>query len=107
MDRAYQKVREELNAKIAAAKRSGAPRADVEKLQDESERVSRENARRVDAYLAKSRFVGQVGAFEGAAYAAEGLYRPALDCIMFTKGSKPFCKVCQQAIVRVIEHYGE
>jgi len=107
MDRAYQKVREELNAKIAAAKRAGAPRADVEKLQDESERLSKEHAGRVDAYLAKSRFVGQVGAFEGAGYAAEGLYRPALDCIMFTKGSKPFCRVCQQALVRVIEHYGE
>ncbi len=107
MDRAYQKVREELNAKIAAAKRAKAPRGDVEKLQAESERLSAEHAKRVDAYLARSRFVGQVGAFEGAGYAAEGLYRPALDCIMFTKGLKPFCKVCQQAIVRVIEHYGE
>jgi len=106
-DRAYQKVREELNAKIAAAKRAGAPRGEVEKLQDDSERLSLEHAKRVDAYLSRSRFVGQVGAFEGAGYAAEGLYRPALDCIMFTKGTKPFCKVCQQAIVRVIEHYGE
>ncbi len=107
MDRAYQKVREELNGRIAAAKRAGTPRADVEKLQDEAERLSKEHADRVDAYLAKSRFVGEVGAFEGACYASEGLYRPALDCIMFTKGVKPFCKVCQQAIVRVIEHYGE
>ena len=107
MDRTYQKVREQLNSKIAAAKRAGAPRTDVEKMQDESEKLSKEHADRVDAYLAKSRFVGQVGAFEGATYAAEGLYRPALDCIMFTKGSKPFCRVCQQAIVRVIEHYGE
>jgi len=107
MDRAYQKVREQLNSKIAAAKRAGAPRGEVEKMQDESEKLSKEHADRVDAYLAKSRFVGQVGAFEGATYAAEGLYRPALDCIMFTKGSKPFCRVCQQAIVRVIEHYGE
>ena len=30
-----------------------------------------------------------------------------LDCIMFTKGAKPFCKVCQQAVVRVIEHYAD
>lgn len=107
MDRAYQKVREELNAKIAAAKRAGAPRAEVEKLQEESERLSRENAKRVDAYLSSSRFAGQVGAFEGAGYASEGLYRAAIDCIMFTKGVKPFCKACQQAIQRVIEHYGE
>jgi hypothetical protein len=28
-----------------------------------------------------------------------------LDCLMFTKGKKPFCKVCEQAVVRVIKHY--
>ncbi len=107
MDIAYQKVREALNEKIAAAKRAGVPRAEVEKMQDESERLSREHAAKVDAYLAKSRFVGQVGAFEGAGYASTGLYRPMLDCIMFSKGAKPFCKVCQQALLRVIEHYAD
>ncbi len=107
MDLAYQKVREALNDKIAAAKRAGAPRAEVEKMQEESERLSREHAEKVDAYLAKSRFVGQVGAFEGAGYSSTGLYRPMLDCIMFTKGAKPFCKVCQQALLRVIEHFAD
>ncbi len=107
MDLAYQKVREALNDRIAAAKRAGAPRAEVEKMQDESERLSLEHAEKVDAYLAKSRFVGQVGAFEGAGYSSTGLYRPMLDCIMFTKGAKPFCKVCQQALLRVIEHYAD
>ncbi|HLE61217.1 MAG TPA: M64 family metallopeptidase, partial [Thermoanaerobaculaceae bacterium] len=58
-------------------------------------------------YLAKSAFLGQVGALEGAGYASRGFYRPMVDCLMFTKGAKPFCKVCQQAIGRVIEYYGE
>jgi hypothetical protein len=30
-----------------------------------------------------------------------------VDCLMFTKGVKPFCKVCQQAVMRVIDYYGE
>ena len=30
-------------------------------------------------------FSGKVGAFEGAAYEARGLYRPEADCIMFTR----------------------
>lgn len=107
MDIAYQKVREELNGKIAAAKRSGAERAEVEKLQEESDRLSREHAKKVDAYLAGSKFVGKVGAFEGAGYSSTGLYRPMLDCIMFSKGAKPFCRVCRQAIVQVIQFYGE
>ncbi|MCK4364394.1 MAG: peptidase M64, partial [Candidatus Aminicenantes bacterium] len=49
----------------------------------------------------------KVGVFEGAGYSAKGLYRPMLDCLMFTKGKKPFCKVCEQAVIRVIKHYSE
>ena len=106
-DLAYQKVRQELNEKIAVAKRSGAPAAEVAKLQEESERLSREQAGKMDAYLAKSKYVGVVGAFEGAGYSAQGLYRPMLDCLMFSKGDKPLCKVCQSAMERVIAHFGE
>jgi hypothetical protein len=107
MDAAYQKVRQEINDKIARMKREGAPQADIQKVEDESERLSRENAKKVDAYLMKSRFQGKVGAFEGAGYSAKGLYRPMLDCLMFTKGKKPLCRVCEQAVVRVIKHYSE
>ena len=31
------------------------------------------------------KYSGRVGAFEGAAYEARGLYRPEADCIMFTR----------------------
>jgi hypothetical protein len=106
-DRAYQRIRGEVNAKIAKAKREGAPKPEVEKLQEESERLSREHQTKMDAYLAKSAFVGKVGAFEGAGYSAEGLYRPMLDCLMFSKGNKPLCRVCQSAVERVIAWYGE
>jgi hypothetical protein len=30
-----------------------------------------------------------------------------LDCIMFSKGKKPFCKVCEEAIKKVINYYSE
>ena len=29
------------------------------------------------------------------------------DCLMFTKGTKPFCKVCEAAVRRVIAYYSE
>ncbi len=105
MDLAYQKIRTELNDKIAEMKRSGAPDDEVAKTVEESERLSKDHADKVDAYLAQSRFAGKVGAFEGAGYSAQGLYRPMLDCLMFTKGDKPFCKVCKSAVIRVIEFY--
>jgi hypothetical protein len=107
IDIANQKQRRELNDKIAAAMRAGAPQAEVDALKAQAEALSLEHARALDAYLAKSAFVGKVGAFEGAGYSATGLYRPALDCIMFTKGAKPFCAVCERAIQRVIDSYGE
>lgn len=106
-DNAYQKVRREVNEKIARMKRSAAPAAEVAKVEAESERLSKEQADWVDRFLAKSRYAGQVGAFEGAGYAAKGLYRPAVDCLMFTKGTKPLCPVCEAAVRRMIKFYSE
>jgi hypothetical protein len=50
-------------------------------------------------------YAGKVGAFEGAAYQAKGLYRSQTDCIMFTRDEVGFCKVCRRAIERVIDLY--
>lgn len=107
MDHEYQRVRQQINEKIARMKREGAPEEEVEKMEAESERLSKQHADKMDAYLAQSRFNGKVGAFEGAGYSSEGLYRPMLDCIMFSKGAKPYCKVCEQAIIQVIRQYTE
>ena len=107
MDMAYQRIRREINEKIARMKREGGPQAEVEKVEQESELLSREHAEKMDDYLLKSRFRDKVGAFEGAGYSTKGLYRPMLDCIMFSKGKKPFCRVCEQAIIRAIKHYSK
>ena len=49
----------------------------------------------------------KVGAFEGANYEAKGYYRPAADCIMFTRDRVPFCPVCRHGIDRVIDLYAK
>jgi hypothetical protein len=49
---------------------------------------------------------GKVGAFEGAGYVSEGLYRPSLDCIMFSK-IDTFCPVCSHVIIDVIAYYSK
>ncbi len=51
------------------------------------------------------RYRDAVGAFEGAGYAAKGLYRPSVDCKMFSKGNRKFCKVCERAIIEAIRVY--
>jgi hypothetical protein len=55
--------------------------------------------------LSSMAWSGKVGAFEGAAYEAKGLFRPAADCIMFTRDPVGFCPVCRRAISRVIDEY--
>ena len=47
----------------------------------------------------------EVGAFQGANYDAQAFYRPQLDCVMFTRDDVPFCRVCQDALERVIDLY--
>ncbi len=107
MEKVYQQKRRETNEKIAALKRANAPKAEIEALQAQSEEMSRLNGLEVNAFFKKSRFQGKVGAFEGAGYAAKGLFRPMLDCLMFSRGRKPLCKVCEQAVIRTIRYYSE
>ncbi|MBN1464549.1 peptidase M64 [candidate division KSB1 bacterium] len=48
-----------------------------------------------------------VGCFEGGGYASSGIYRPSLNCRMFSKSLVEFCPVCEEAIRRVIDYYIE
>lgn len=107
MEEASQKVRKEANAKVAKLKRENAPAAAIAAAEADVERLSKEAAVKTDAFLASSAFAGKVGAFEGAGYASEGLYRPEIDCLMFSKGNKPLCRVCEAAVIKVIDHYLE
>ncbi len=58
-------------------------------------------------FLGSMKYSGRVGAFEGAAYEARGLYRPEADCIMFTRDPVGFCRVCRRAIGRIIDLYAK
>lgn len=102
MDLELQKIRNEINSKIAKMKREKAPKSEIEKLEEEAEKLSKEHAKKIDEFLSESKYRGKVGAFEGAGYSSRGLFRPMLDCIMFSKGRKPYCKVCERAIMDVI-----
>jgi hypothetical protein len=55
--------------------------------------------------LKSEEFYDKTGAFEGAGYLAKGLYRPEIDCIMFSRNRSEFCKVCTEAINQMIDQY--
>lgn len=107
MDYKWQNLRRELNNKTAELKKNKAPKEDIEKAELNYDLKDKLHADEVDSYLKKSKYAGKVGAFEGAGYSSEGLYRPMIDCIMFSKGNKPFCKVCYHAIQEMIKSYTE
>jgi hypothetical protein len=58
-------------------------------------------------FLGSMKYSGAVGAFEGAAYEARGMYRPEADCIMFTRDPVGFCRVCRRAMARIIDLYSK
>jgi hypothetical protein len=74
------------------------------KPESEMEELFRQEREQEEALFRSEKYVGKVGAFEGANYAAKGYYRPEVDCIMFTRYDK-FCAVCRRAIERVIGMY--
>ena len=89
--RASQERRAELRAQ-------GAPEEQLEALfREEREHFTRT--------LGREEYAGRVGAFEGAMYEAQGLYRPGVDCVMFTRDDVGFCPVCSRAIDRIIDLY--
>ncbi len=57
------------------------------------------------AVLNDKQLSGVVGAFEGAGYSSTGLYRPSLDCRMFSLSLTAFDPVCARAINRMIDFY--
>ncbi|MBI3941236.1 MAG: IgA Peptidase M64 [Acidobacteria bacterium] len=75
-----------------------APEGEVDKLMREQQDWE-------SKFLSSLSYFGKVGAFEGASYEPKGLYRPQLDCIMFSRNPVAFCRVCRRAIERVIDQY--
>ncbi len=50
-------------------------------------------------------FKNIVGTFEGAGYVSKGIYRPSIDCRMFSLSLVGFDPVCSAAIEKVIDSY--
>ncbi len=55
--------------------------------------------------LKNTKYANKVGAFEGAGYISEGLFRPAIDCRMFSLSLTNFDPVCSASISKIIDFY--
>jgi IgA Peptidase M64/Peptidase M64 N-terminus len=95
---AYEEYSRDVQKRRAQLRREGRPEQEMDAL-------FREQMARETKMFAAEKYVGKVGAFEGAMYEARGYYRPQVDCIMFSRNQVPFCAVCRRAIERVIDLY--
>ena len=94
---AYEEHARGIGARRQALIESAAPESEFDALFREQKEIERE-------LLGAMRYAAVVGTFEGAMYEAQGLYRPQIDCIMFTR-TDFFCLVCRRAIERIIDLY--
>jgi hypothetical protein len=94
----YEQKSREIQERRRDLRAKNAPESEMNKLFTEELEWS-------TAFLGAMKHAHKVGAFEGAAYEAKGLYRPEADCIMFTRDKVGFCRVCQRAISRIIDMY--
>jgi hypothetical protein len=107
MDYEWQDQRRKLNEKVTELKRNQASTVEISRAEEEYNRKDKAHSEEIDKFLKRSKYWEKIGAFEGAGYSSKGLYRPMLDCIMFSKGKKPFCKVCEDAIVAIIKQFSQ
>jgi len=87
-----------MQARRAALIERQAPESEFDTLFEEQRDIE-------TAMFADMTYAGTVGAFEGASYEAQGLYRPEIDCIMFSRNMIDFCEVCRRALARIIDLY--
>jgi len=73
--------------------------------EEEMDALFREQQAWEEKFLGAMKYGKAIGAFEGAGYEARGLYRPAADCIMFSRNPAGFCPVCRRAISRIVDLY--
>jgi hypothetical protein len=94
----YEERARAMQARRAALIERQAPESEFDALFEEQRDVETE-------MFADMTYAGKVGAFEGASYEAQGLYRPEIDCIMFSRNMIDFCEVCRRALARIIDLY--
>jgi hypothetical protein len=94
----FEAEQQRIQARRREIRAAGRPEQEMEALFSEEMRID-------SKLLGTGPHAHRTGAFEGANYEVRGYYRPASDCIMFSRDPVGFCAVCRRAIERVIDLY--
>lgn len=96
--------KEEFDAYSISIQKERQQLRDTRAKEEEMEALFQKEKEKEAAMISKMKYASTTGVFEGAAYMAKGMYRSAINCIMFTR-DLTFCPVCQRSISRVIDRY--
>lgn len=97
---------QEMNRAVEEAKKKNLKEAEIKKLQAGFQAKNKAIMEKIKTIREKYKDLeDKVGAFEGAGYAAKGLYRPMMYCLMISSPKMEFCRVCQRAIQQMIDYY--
>jgi hypothetical protein len=103
-----QKNRKAQAEAVAAAKAKGAKPAGLAKIEEGYRAADKKIDAEIEAVRKQfAHLEDKVGVFEGAGYAAKGLFRPQMYCLMISSPKNEFCAVCRQAIRKMIGYYAE
>jgi hypothetical protein len=93
-----------LRIKISRLRRDNTDESELNKALQEYAEASKFFIQAKKSFLENSKWKNSVGAFEGAGYASEGLFRPELNCLMFSQQMK-WCAVCHESAKQTIRFY--
>ncbi len=88
----------DIQKKRRAMRAANVPETEMEALFEHEKKTSLE-------MFDKNKYKDSAGAFEGGNYMQFGIYRSALDCIMFTRNKQQFCPACSKALSEIIDMY--
>ena len=101
------KHRQAQKDEVERAKQDRRPDSEVKAIEDKYRKLGQETMAKVAAIRKPyAHLEDKVGVFEGAGYAAKGLYRSQVYCIMISSPKNEFCAVCREAIGRMIAFFG-
>ncbi|HET9131754.1 MAG TPA: M64 family metallopeptidase, partial [Terriglobia bacterium] len=90
-------------------KKAGASEQDIVAARDEYSRAAQRVQKELRDFMMNNPMRGKVGAFRGAGYSAEGLYRPTINSLMnqFNEQDKSYYSVNEDALIRMIDFYSK
>ncbi|OGU40298.1 MAG: peptidase M64 [Ignavibacteria bacterium GWB2_35_12] len=107
LDKEWGVERVKLLKNISDLKSSNASESMIKLAEQDYQTAEKKRNDNLDKFFKNSKYAGKVGVYEGGGYSSQGIYRPMVDCIMFSKGKKPYCNVCENAILNMIKFYTE